>query len=151
MERGVLVGYPVVDVRASLHFGSYHDVDSSEAAFKMAGTIAFKEGYMKCTPVLLEPIMKLAITVPDAFTGDIMGDMSSRRGRIQGMEPKHKKQVIRAEAPMAELFGYVASLRSMTQGRGRFTMELSHYEEVPREVMGRLVESLKKEMEEAES
>ncbi len=151
MERGVLVGYPVVDVRATLHFGSYHDVDSSEAAFKMAGTIAFKEGFMKCTPVLLEPIMKLAITVPDAFTGDIMGDMSSRRGRIQGMEPKHKKQVIRAEAPMAELFGYVASLRSMTQGRGRFAMQLSHYEEVPREVMGRLVESLKKEMEEAES
>ncbi len=151
MERGVLVGYPVVDVRASLHFGSYHDVDSSEAAFKMAGTIAFKEGFVKCTPVLLEPIMKLAITVPETFTGDIMGDMSSRRGRIQGMEQKHKKQIIRAEAPMAELFGYVASLRSMTQGRGRFTMEVSHYEEVPREVLGRLVETLKKEMAEAES
>ncbi len=151
MDRGVLVGYPVVDVKATLHFGSYHDVDSSEAAFKMAGTIAFKEGFIKCQPVLLEPIMKLEILVPEAFTGDIMGDMSSRRGRIQGMEPVGKKQIIRAEAPLAELFGYVASLRSMTQGRGRFTMETSHYEEVPRDVLGKLVETLKREMQEADA
>lgn len=151
MDRGVLVGYPVVDVRATLHFGSYHDVDSSEAAFKMAGTIAFKEGFMKCTPVLLEPIMKLEVIVPDEYTGDIMGDMSSRRGRIQGMEQKGKYQVVQAEAPMGELFGYLASLRSMTQGRGRFRVEMSHYEEVPRDVLGKLVETLKQEMEEAKA
>ena len=151
MDRGVLVGYPVVDVRATIHFGSYHDVDSSEAAFKMAGTIAFKEGFMKCTPVLLEPIMKLNVLVPDEYTGDIMGDMSSRRGRIQGMEQKGKHQVVQAEAPMGELFGYLASLRSMTQGRGRFKVEMSHYEEVPRDVLGKLVEKLKQEIEEAKS
>ena len=147
----MLVGYPVVDVKTTLHFGSYHDVDSSENAFKMAGTMAFKEGFMRCTPILLEPIMKLQIIVPEEYTGDIMGDMSSRRGRIQGMEQHGKRQIVRAEAPEGELFGYVASLRSMTQGRGNFTVELSHYAEVPREVLGKLVETLKQEMEAAKS
>ncbi|MFC1573463.1 elongation factor G, partial [Candidatus Eisenbacteria bacterium] len=104
MDRGVLVGYPVVDVRTTLHFGSYHDVDSSENAFKMAGTMAFKEGFMQCNPALLEPIMKLEVIVPEEYTGDIMGDMSSRRGRIQGMELKGKRQYVQAEAPMGELF-----------------------------------------------
>lgn len=151
MNRGVLVGYPVVDVKATLHFGSYHDVDSSENAFKTAGFMAFKGGFMKCAPVLLEPIMKLQVVVPDEYTGDIMGDMSSRRGRIQGMEQKGKRQIVQAEAPMAELFGYLANLRSMTQGRGRFRVEISHYEEVPRELMGKLVETLKQEIEEAKS
>ena len=149
MDRGVLVGYPVVDVKATLHFGSYHDVDSSENAFKMAGTMAFKDGFMQCTPVLLEPVMHLELIVPEEYTGDIMGDMSSRRGRIQGMEVTGKRQVVTAEAPMNELFGYVASLRSMTQGRGRFRMSMSHYEEVPRDVLGRLVETIKKEQAEA--
>jgi elongation factor G len=151
MERGVLVGYPVVDVKTTLHYGSYHDVDSSEQAFKMAATMAFKEGFGKCDPVLLEPIMKLEIVVPEVATGDIMGDMSSRRGRIQGMEQQGKRQMVNAEAPLGELFGYMASLRSMTQGRGRYRMELSHYEEVPREILDKLVATLQKEMEEAKS
>lgn len=149
MDRGVLVGYPVVDVKVTLHFGSYHDVDSSENAFKTAGSMAFKEGFLKCQPVLLEPIMKLTIASPEEYTGDIMGDMSSRRGRIQGMERQGRRQVIQAEAPMGELFGYLANLRSMTQGRGRFHTEISHYELVPRDVQGKLVEALKAEMEEA--
>jgi elongation factor G len=149
MDRGVLVGYPVVDVKTTLHFGSYHDVDSSENAFKMAGAMAFKDGFMQCKPVLLEPVMKLALSVPEEYTGDIMGDMSSRRGRIQGMELSGKRQVVTAEAPMNELFGYVASLRSMTQGRGRFTMTVSHYEEVPRDVQAKLVEAIKKEQEDS--
>jgi len=149
MERGVLVGYPVVDVQATLHYGSYHDVDSSEQAFKMAATMAFKEGFMKCSPVLLEPIMQLEITVPDSATGDIMGDLSSRRGRILGMERRGKRQTVKAVAPLGELYGYMANLRSMTQGRGTYRMELSHYEEVPRDTMERLVPALQKEMEEA--
>ncbi|MCK4304345.1 MAG: elongation factor G [Candidatus Eisenbacteria sp.] len=149
MGRGVLVGYPIVDVKVTLHFGSYHDVDSSENAFKMAGTMAFKDGFMQCRPMLLEPLMKLEIVVPEEYTGDIMGDMSGRRGRIQGMEVEGKRQIIQAEAPLGELFGYLARLRSMTQGRGHFSMETSHYEEVPREVMGKLVEVLKQEMQEA--
>ncbi len=151
MERGVLVGYPVVDVRTTLHFGSYHEVDSSEQAFKMAATMAFKEGFGRCSPVLLEPIMKLEVIVPDEYTGDVMGDVSSRRGKILGMERHGKRQTVIAEVPMGELFGYVASLRSMTQGRGYFRMEVSRYEEVPREVMDRLVEALRKEMEEAKA
>ncbi len=149
LDRGVLVGYPVVDCKATLHFGSYHDVDSSENAFKTAGGMAFREGFMQCQPVLLEPVMKLALTVPEEYTGDIMGDMSSRRGRIQGMERVGKRQVVTAEAPMGELFGYVASLRSMTQGRGTFRMEVSHYEEVPRDVQSKLVEELKREKDNA--
>ncbi len=149
MDRGVLVGYPVVDIKVTLHFGSYHDVDSSENAFKTAGSMAFREGFMQCQPVLLEPIMKLTIASPEEYTGDIMGDMSSRRGRIQGMERQGKRQVIQAEAPMGELFGYLANLRSMTQGRGRFRTEVSHYELVPRDVQGKLVVALKTEMEEA--
>ena len=149
MERGVLVGYPVVDVRATLHYGSYHEVDSSEQAFKMAATMAFKEGFMKCNPVLLEPIMKLEIVVPESATGDIMGDLSSRRGRILGMERQGKRQSVKAEAPLGELYGYMANLRSMTQGRGFYRMELSRYEEVPRDTMERLVPALQKEMEEA--
>ncbi len=149
MDRGVLVGYPVVDVKVTLHFGSYHDVDSSENAFKMAGTMAFKEGFLQCQPVLLEPIMKLTVLSPEEYTGDIMGDMSSRRGRIQGMERQGNRQVIQAEAPLGEIFGYIASLRSMTQGRGRFRAEVSHYELVPRDVQEKLVQALKAEMEEA--
>lgn len=151
MERGVLVGYPVVDVRVALHFGSYHDVDSSEMAFKQAARIGFTEGFLQCQPVLLEPIMKLTVRVPEEYTGDIMGDLSSRRGRISGMEQRGKYQFIQAEAPMAEVFGYLANLRSMTQGRGRFTMEMARYEEVPREVQDRLVESLRAEREEAKA
>ncbi|MBM3316245.1 MAG: elongation factor G [Candidatus Eisenbacteria bacterium] len=151
LERGVLVGCPVVDVRATLHYGSYHDVDSSEQAFKTAASIGFKEGFLKCQPILLEPIMKLEIFVPEAHTGDIMGDMSSRRGRILGMERAGRRQKVQAIAPLGELFGYNANLRSMTQGRGRFRMEMSHYEEVPREVQDKLVESLRKEMDETKA
>lgn len=151
LERGVLVGYPVVDVKVTLHYGSYHDVDSSEQAFKTAASIGFKEGFLKCNPILLEPIMKLDIFVPEAYTGDIMGDMSSRRGRILGMERAGRRQKVQAVAPLGELFGYNANLRSMTQGRGRFRMETSHYEEVPREVQEKLVEALRKESEEAKA
>ncbi len=151
MDRGVLIGYPVVDVKVTLHFGSYHDVDSSENAFKMAGSMAFREGFVKAQPVLLEPIMKLTIISPEEYTGDIMGDMSSRRGRIQGMERQGNRQVIQAEAPMGEVFGYLASMRSMTQGRGRFKAEVSHYEQVPRDVQEKLVQALKTEMEEAKA
>ncbi|MBD3335810.1 MAG: elongation factor G [Candidatus Eisenbacteria bacterium] len=151
MDRGVLVGYPVVDVKVTLHFGSYHDVDSSEMAFKQAARLAFTEGFMKCKPTLLEPIMKLDVRVPEEYTGDIMGDLSSRRGRIQGMERKGKYQFIQAEAPLAETFGYLATLRSLTQGRGRFQMEQARYEEVPREVQQKLVETLRAEQEEAKA
>jgi elongation factor G len=113
--------------------------------------MAFKDGFLQCQPVLLEPIMKLEISVPDEYTGDIMGDVSSRRGRILGMERHGKRQRVLAEAPLGEVYSYVAALRSMTQGRGRFRMEMSRYEEVPREVQDRLVEALRKEMEEAKA
>ena len=135
MESGVLGGYPVVDVRATLVDGSYHEVDSSEMAFKIAGSMAMKEALKKADPVLLEPIMKVEVTVPEEYMGDVIGDINSRRGRIEGMEPQGNAQVIRAFVPLAEMFGYATDLCSRTQGRGVYVMQLSHYEEVPASVM----------------
>ena len=131
MPHGVLAGYPVTGVRAVLYDGSYHDVDSSEMAFKLAAAIAFKEGLKNAKPVLLEPIMKLKIGIPEAYLGDIMGDMNKRRGRILGIDLVDNMQVVNAEAPQAELQKYATDLRSMTQGRGKFVLELARYEEVP--------------------
>ncbi|HZD09127.1 MAG TPA: elongation factor G, partial [Candidatus Limnocylindrales bacterium] len=129
--RGYLAGFPVVDFRVILYDGSYHDVDSNEMSFKTAGRIAFKKAMEQAKPTLLEPIMKVEITIPDEFAGSIMGDLNSRRGRIQGMDNKAGKTVVKAECPMAEMLTYGADLTSMTQGRGSFNMEMSHYDYVP--------------------
>ncbi len=131
MESGVLAGYPVVDVRAVLVDGSYHEVDSSELAFKIAGSLAFKDAAQKAKPVLLEPVMKVEVTTPEAYMGDVLADLNARRGRIQSMEPRQGLRVITALVPLAEMFGYATELRSRTQGRAVYTMEFSHYEEVP--------------------
>ena len=128
--------------------GSYHAVDSSELAFKMAAILAFRDGFMKAKPTLLEPIMKVVVTVPDDYTGDIMGDMNKRRGRILGMEGIGKKQVIQAEAPHSEMLKYSIELRSMTQGRGSFTMEFERYDEAPSDVQAKVIEARKKILEE---
>lgn len=139
MEEGVLAGYPVVDIGVRLVDGSYHTVDSSEMAFKIAAAMAFRKGMEQSQPVLLEPVMNVEITVPDAFMGDIMGDMNGRRGRIQGVDSAGELQIIRAQVPMSEMFRYSIDLRSMTQGRGFFTMEFSHYEEVPAQVAEQVI------------
>ncbi len=131
MNNGVLGGYQVVDVKVTLVDGSYHEVDSSEIAFKIAGSMAFKEGCRKADPVLLEPIMKVDVLVPEEYMGDVIGDLNSRRGRIEGMEPRSGVQAIRAYVPLAEMFGYATALRSKTQGRGTFVMQPSHFEQVP--------------------
>ncbi len=132
MESGVLAGYPVVDLKASVTFGSYHEVDSSEMAFKIAGSMAFKEGMAKASPVILEPIMSLEVVTPDEFIGDVISDINRRRGRIAGQEPRGNTQVISATTPLAEMFGYATDLRSRSQGRATFTMQFSHYEPVPK-------------------
>jgi len=144
---GPLAAFPVVGLKATLVDGSYHDVDSSELAFKLATSIAFKDGFMKAKPTILEPIAKVVVTVPDDYTGDVMGDMSKRRGRIMGTEKIGTKQVISAEAPMAEMLRYATDLRSMTQGRGRFTMEFERYEEAPGDVQTKVIEARKRELE----
>ncbi|HWO56368.1 MAG TPA: elongation factor G [bacterium] len=151
MLEGGLSGHPVVDVRVAVFYGSYHDVDSSDMAFKIAGMMGFKEGFLKCHPVMLEPIYEVEITVPDDYTGDVMGDMSSRRGKILGMEPLGKWQRIRAQAPLAELYKYSTTLRSLTQGRGTYARKFSHYEEVPREVAGKVIEEAKAAKKAAEA
>lgn len=135
MQAGVLGGYPVVDVKVSVIDGSYHDVDSSEMAFKIAGSMGFKEGMRKADPVLLEPIMRVDVVVPEEYMGDVMGDISSRRGRIDGMEAITGAQKITAFVPLAQMFGYATSLRSSTQGRGTFVMQIDHFEEVPKNIM----------------
>src|SRR5690554_6087025 len=127
MENGILAGYPVLDVKITLYDGSYHEVDSSEMAFKIAGSMAFKDGMKKANPVLLEPVFKIEVTVPEEYMGDVMGDINSRRGRIEGMEPRAGAQVIRGFVPLSEMFGYATDLRSKTQGRGVYTMQFSHY------------------------
>lgn len=139
MQNGVLAGFPVVDVKAAIVDGSYHDVDSSEMAFKIAGSMALKAAKDKCNPVLLEPIMKVEVTVPEEYMGDVMGMLNSRRGRIEGMDSRGGAQIIRAKVPLSEMFGYSTTLRSGTQGRGVFSMELSHYEEVPRNIAEEIV------------
>ncbi len=134
MENGVLAGYPVVDVGVELYDGSYHEVDSSEMAFKIAGSMGFRSGAEKANPVILEPYMKVEITVPEEYMGDVIGDVNSRRGRIEGMEARNGAQVIHAFVPLAEMFGYATDLRSKTQGRGNYSMEVDHYEDVPKNI-----------------
>ncbi len=147
MEQGILAGYPTTDVRISLYDGSYHDVDSSEMAFKIAASMGFKKGMEACKPVLLEPIMKMEVIVPDENMGDAMGDLNSRRGKIMGVETKGSNQVIKATVPMAEVLKYAPDLRSMTGGRGTFTLEFSHYEEVPGQLAEKIIEAARKEKE----
>ncbi|AHD07543.1 elongation factor G [Paenibacillus larvae] len=139
MQNGVLAGYPVVDIKATVVDGSYHDVDSSEMAFKIAGSMALKAAKDKCQPVILEPMMKVEVTVPEEYMGDVMGDLNSRRGRIEGMDNRAGAQIIRAKVPLSEMFGYSTTLRSRTQGRGVFSMELSHYEEVPKSIADEII------------
>ncbi len=148
MQHGGLSGSPVVDVKVALYFGSYHDVDSSDMAFKIAGLMAFKEAFMDAKPVILEPIMNVQVIVPDEFTGDVMGDLSSRRGKIGGMEPDGPNQIIRAQVPQAELYQYAVDLRSMTQGQGVYSLEFSHYEEVPYDAAQKIIEEARRQKEE---
>ncbi len=131
MENGVLAGYPVVDVKVTLYDGSYHDVDSSEMAFKIAGSMAFKDAAKKAKPALLEPIMKVEVVTPEDYMGDVMGDLNRRRGMVQGMDDSPAGKVIRAEVPLAEMFGYATDLRSATQGRATYSMEFEKYAEAP--------------------
>ena len=134
LAGGVLAGYPMVDIKATLFDGSYHDVDSSEMAFKIAASLAVKETKNKCKPVILEPIMKVSVTVPEEYMGNVMGDLTSRRGRPLGQESRGNALQIMAMVPLAEMFGYATALRSNTQGRGNFVMELDHYDEVPKSI-----------------
>ena len=139
MQSGVLAGYPVVDIRATLVYGSYHDVDSSEMAFKIAGSMCFKEASRRAHPVLLEPIMSVEVVTPDDYMGDVIGNLSSRRGKVEGMEQRANSQVIRAQVPLAEMFGYATDLRSRTQGRATYTMQFNSYQEVPESVSREIV------------
>jgi elongation factor G len=139
MKNGVYAGFPLVDIKATVVDGSYHDVDSSEMAFKIAGSMALKAAAEKCRPVLLEPIMKVEVTVPEEYMGDVMGDLNSRRGRIEGMDARFGAQIIRSKVPLSEMFGYSTTLRSRTQGRGVYSMEISHYEEVPKSIAEEIV------------
>ena len=139
MQTGILAGFPMIDVKATLFDGSYHDVDSSEMAFKIAASMALKEAKNKCKPVLLEPIMKVQVIVPDEYLGNVMGDITSRRGRPMGQESRGNALAIDAMVPLAEMFGYVTSLRSNTQGRGNYTMVFDHYEEVPKNIQEEIV------------
>jgi elongation factor G len=143
MVEGGLSGHPVVDLRVAVYYGSYHSIDSSDMAFKIAGLMGFKEGFLKCHPVMLEPIYELEIKVPGDFTGDVMGDMSSRRGRVLGMDPDGRWQCIRAQAPLADLYKYSTVLRSLTQGRGIYARKFSHFEEVPREIAAKVIDEAK--------
>jgi elongation factor G len=143
MKNGVLAGYPVEDVKVKLFDGSYHDVDSSEMAFKVAGSMAFKEAARKANPVILEPIMAVEVVTPEEYMGDVIGDLNSRRGKIEGMTPRKDAQVVKAAVPLSEMFGYSTILRSMTQGRAIYTMEISHYDEVPRSVADQIIEKVK--------
>ena len=145
MDTGVLAGYPVVDVKAVLYDGSYHEVDSSEMAFKIAGSMAFKEAARKAKPVILEPIMSVEVVTPEEYMGDVMGDLNSRRGKIQSMEKRGNAQVIRAEVPLSEMFGYATDLRSKTQGRATYTMQFAHYEDVPKGIADTIVAKVKGE------
>ncbi|MDE7015127.1 MAG: elongation factor G, partial [Kineothrix sp.] len=139
VQKGPLAAYPVVGVKAVLYDGSYHPVDSSEMAFKMATIQAFKKGFMEANPVLLEPIANVKVTVPDAYTGDVMGDLNKRRGRVLGMNPVSGKQIIEADIPMTGLFGYCTDLRSMTGGRGTYEYKFARYEQAPSDVQGKEV------------
>ncbi|MFD1021201.1 elongation factor G [Thalassobacillus hwangdonensis] len=139
LENGVLAGYPMVDIKATLYDGSYHDVDSNEMAFKVAASMALKAAKGKCSPVLLEPMMKVEVVIPEEYMGDIMGDVTSRRGRVEGMEARGTAQVVKAFVPLSEMFGYATALRSNTQGRGTYTMHFDHYEEVPKSISEEII------------
>ena len=139
LKAGVLAGYPVVDVKVTLTFGSYHDVDSNENAFRMAGSMAFKEAMRRAKPVLLEPMMAVEVETPEQFVGNVIGDLMSRRGQMQGQEDVAGTMVIKAEVPLSEMFGYSTSLRSATQGRATYTMEFKHYTEAPKNVAESIV------------
>jgi elongation factor G len=139
LEGGVLAGYPMSDLKVTLYDGSYHEVDSSEIAFKIAGSMAIKEAANRAKPVLLEPIMAVEVVVPEEYMGDVMGDLNSRRGKIEGMELRGTSQIIKAMVPLSEMFGYATELRSRTQGRGSFTMHFGRYEEVPASISEEIV------------
>ena len=139
IETGVLAGYPVVDLKVSLFDGSYHDVDSSEIAFKIAASMAFKDGCKKANPIILEPIMDVEVVTPEQFMGDVIGDLNSRRGKILGMETRGGFNVVSSKVPLAQMFGYSTDIRSKTQGRATFTMQFSHYEQVPNSVKEEIV------------
>ena len=140
MRNGVLAGYQVVDIKAKLFDGSYHDVDSDEISFKVAGSIAFKEGARKANPAILEPIMSIEIITPEEYMGDVMGDLNSRRGKIEGFTARRDAQVIRGSVPLSEMFGYATTLRSMTQGRAIYTMQFSKYNQVPKAIAEKIAE-----------
>jgi elongation factor G len=139
LENGVLAGYPMVDVKVTLVFGSYHDVDSSEMAFKIAGSMAVKEAARQAHPVLLEPVMEVEVVTPADFLGDVIGDLSSRRGKVGGMTQRGDAQVVAADVPLAEMFGYSTQLRSMTQGRAVYSMQFDHYEDVPKNIADEII------------
>ena len=143
-HKGVLAGFVCVDFKATLDYGSFHAVDSSEMAFKVAGSLAFKKACEEAQPVLLEPIMSVTITTPEDFMGDIMGDLNSRRGKVLGMDSAGRNQIIKANVPMSEFLTYAPDLRSMTGGRGIYAMEFSHYDEVPAQIAEKIVEEVKK-------
>jgi len=143
LENGVLAGYPMVDVKVELVYGSYHDVDSSEMAFKIAGSMAFKEAAKKAQPIILEPMMNVEVVVPEAYMGDVLGDLSSRRGKIGGMTQRGEAQVIASTVPLSEMFGYSTKLRSMSQGRAVYSMEFAHYEEVPKSKAEEIISKVK--------
>lgn len=148
MANGVIAHYPMVDVKVKLYDGSYHNVDSSEMAFKIAGSLGFKKGILDCSPILIEPIMNMEIVVPNDQVGDIMGDLNAKRGKIQGIDPQEDSQTIRAHVPMAEVLNYAADLTSMTGGRGMFVMEFDHYEDVPDHLMKKIIDSANQKIEE---
>ena len=141
MNSGVIAGYPIVDVRVELVDGSYHDVDSSERAFKIAGSMAFKEAVKRAKPKLLEPMMAVEVITPEEYLGDVMGNLNSRRGRVEHLEPLANAQVIKAMVPLSEMFGYSTDLRSMSQGRAEFTMQFDRYEEVPQSILAEITET----------
>lgn len=143
LDRGVIAGYPLVDIKARLFDGSYHDVDSSEMAFKIAASMALKNAASKCSPVILEPVMRVEVTIPEEYLGDIMGQITARRGRVEGMDARGNAQVVRSMIPLSEMFGYATALRSSTQGRGVFSMHFDHYEEVPKSISEEIIKKIK--------
>jgi elongation factor G len=150
MKKGIFAGYPIVDVKVTLYDGSYHDVDSSDMAFQIAASMGLQKVFMDAHPILLEPVMNVEVTCPSETTGDVIGDMNSRRGRILGMEPAGETAIVRASVPMAEMLTYEPTLRSMTGGRGAYAMEFSHYDEVPAFIAEKVIKEAKAEKEKAE-
>ena len=139
MEAGVIAGYPVQDIKVTLYDGTYHEVDSSEMAFKIAGSMAVKDGMRKATPILLEPIFKVEVTTPEEYMGDVIGDLNSRRGQVSGMTDRNGAKIINAFVPLSEMFGYATDLRSKTQGRASYSMEFEKYEQVPTNIANQII------------